>query len=116
MKATQKKAAQKLRRHARIRAKVSGTSKTPRLSVFKSNKYISAQLIDDEKGVTLASSSSKGSKGKTKGDKAREVGADIAKAAKTKKILKVVFDRGGFTYTGNIKTLAESARKGGLKF
>ena len=119
MKATQKKAAQRLRRHARIRAKVSGTSKTPRLSVFKSNKYISAQLIDDEKGVTLASSSSKGSKGskgKTKGDKAREVGAAIAKAAKTKKISKAVFDRGGFTYTGNIKMLAESARKGGLKF
>ena len=116
MKSAQKKAAQRLRRHARIRAKVSGTGKTPRLSVFKSNKYISAQLIDDEKGVTLASSSSKGSKEKTKEAKAREVGAAIAKAAKTKKISKAVFDRGGFTYTGNIKMLAESARKGGLKF
>lgn len=116
MKATQKKAMQKSRRHARVRAKVQGTGDIPRLSVFKSNRYISAQLIDDEKGVTLASASSKGSKEKTKKDQAREIGANIAKSAKTKKISRIVFDRGGFTYTGNIKMLADSARKGGLKF
>lgn len=116
MKATQKKAMQKSRRHARIRAKVQGTGDIPRLSIFKSNRYIYAQLIDDEKCITLVAAGSKGSGEKTKEDQAREVGANIAKDAQAKKISIVVFDRGGFTYTGNIKVLANSARKGGLKF
>ena len=116
MNATQKKQMQKNRRHARIRSLISGTNKTPRLSVFKSNRYIYAQLIDDDNAVTLASSNSKGSKAKTKGEQASEVGKNIAVAAIAKKISKVVFDRGGFTYTGNIKALADAARKGGLKF
>lgn len=104
------------RRHKRIRAKVRGTTETPRLSVFKSNRYISAQIIDDDKGVTLASAHSKVVKGKTMMERSEAVGALIAESAKSKKIEKVAFDRGGFIYTGNIKALAEAARKAGLKF
>lgn len=104
------------RRHARIRAKISGTSEMPRLSVFKSNKHISAQIIDDEKGVTLVSAHSRDAKGKTTSERSEFVGTTIADLAKAKKITKVVFDRGGFIYTGNVKALAEAARKAGLKF
>lgn len=104
------------RRHARIRAKIEGTTKRPRLAVFRSNKYVYAQIIDDGKGVTLASASSLKNKKGTMKEKAEKVGEMIAKAAAEKKIKEVVFDRGGFVYTGRIKVLAESARKHGLSF
>lgn len=95
------------RRHKKIRSILSGTSERPRLSVFKSHKYLYAQLIDDDKGHTLAQAHS---------DDAKEVGIDIAKKAKALKIIKVVFDRGGYLYTGKIKSIADSAREGGLQF
>lgn len=104
------------RRHRRIRARVTGTALRPRLSVYKSNTALYAQLIDDEKGVTIATASSLGVKKGTMMEKAKTVGVEIAKAAKGKKIEKAVFDRGGFIYTGQIKALAESAREGGLSF
>ncbi len=104
------------RRRGRIRAKVSGTSSVPRLSVFRSNKYIYAQLIDDKKSVTLAAVSDEKIKGKNKVERAKEVGGSLAKVAKEKKIDKVVFDRGGFLYAGRVKALAESARESGLTF
>lgn len=115
-----KKKKTKIRRHARIRAKISGTKERPRLCVFRSNKYIYAQLIDDETGKTLVAVSDIGMKKektkKTKTARAKEVGSLIAKAAKTKKIKTIVFDRGGFIYTGRVKSLAEVAREGGLVF
>lgn len=95
------------RKRKKIRAKIYGTASRPRLCVFKSNTAIYAQLIDDDKAVTLASAS---------GLDANKVGADIAKKALVKKISKVVFDRGGYIYTGKILTLALSARKAGLIF
>ena len=104
------------RRRKRIRAKVFGTSAVPRLSVFKSNMYISAQIIDDTKGVTLASVTSKGLKAKTKMEKAREAGKIIAKNAQSKGVSSVVFHRGGYIYTGSVSALALGAREGGLKF
>lgn len=104
------------RRHARIRARVFGTAECPRLSVFKSNKHISAQLIDDQNAVTLASFHSRDAKGKFLSERAKEVGVAIAEKAKAKKVEKVVFDRGGFLYTGNVKAVADGAREGGLKF
>lgn len=104
------------RRRGRIRAKVSGTASRPRLSVFRSNKYIYAQLIDDKKGVTVAAVSDEKIKGKTKMERAKEVGISLVKVAKEKKIDKVVFDRGGFLFAGRVKALAESAREGGLTF
>lgn len=111
------KSEQRTRRRNRIRAKISGTASIPRLAVFKSLKYIYAQLIDDENAVTLASATSLAIKGKsTKTEKAMKVGKEIAEKAAEKKISKVVFDRGGYIYTGRIKALADSAREGGLKF
>ena len=104
------------RRHKRIRSRVFGTKELPRLSVFKSNRYISAQLVDDVSGQTLAAAHSKEVKAKTPVARAKEVGNEIAKKAKDKKILQVVFDRGGYIYTGNVKAVAEGAREGGLKF
>jgi large subunit ribosomal protein L18 len=104
------------RRHARIRAKVAGTLEMPRLSVYKSNKYLYAQLINDDKGETLAATSTKEAKGKGLTEKAKAAGMELAKLALAKKIEKVVFDRGGFIYTGRIKALADGAREGGLKF
>lgn len=112
----QKKSAIFARRKARIRAKVSGTADRPRLSIFKSHKYIYAQIIDDTSGHTLVSADSRLSKSKTPTERAKEVGANIAQKAKTAKITKVVFDRGGFLYTGKIKMVADSAREGGLVF
>ncbi len=106
------------RRHAKIRATLSGTAERPRLSVFKSNKHLYAQLIDDDKAVTLATFSSlqiKDKKGKLM-EKAGQIGEGLAKVAQEKKITKVVFDRGGFVYRGKIAALAEGARKGGLQF
>lgn len=104
------------RRHNRVRAKVAGTTERPRLSVFKSNKDVYVQLIDDAKGLTLVSSNSLKIKDKTMLEKAKVIGLEIAKLAQTKNITKVVFDRSGYQYIGTIKTLADSAREGGLEF
>ena len=107
------------RRHKRVRAKIFGTSRVPRLCVFRSYRHIYAQLIDDEKGRTLAVASDlelKTKKQKTKTEKASEVGKLIAQKAISKKILKAVFDRGGYNYHGRVKAVAEGAREGGLKF
>ncbi len=116
MKSANIKKEKRNRRHARIRARISGTAELPRLSVFKSNKHISAQLIDDESGKTIAAGHSREAKGKELLEKAREVGKIVAEKAKAKGVKAVVFDRGGFIYTGNVKALAEGAREGGLKF
>jgi len=109
---------ERLRRHARIRKKVSGTVECPRLSVFRSNKHISCQLIDDVNGKTLASTSSVQLKLKNGSniEAASKVGEEIAKLAKKAKIETVVFDRGGYIYHGRVKALAEAAREAGLKF
>lgn len=104
------------RRHRRIRAKVKGTSLRPRLVIFKSNKDIYTQVIDDDKGVTLVSASSLKIKGKSMLEKSKIVGESIAEIAKKSGIEKVVFDRGGYLYTGKVKAFADSARKGGLIF
>ena len=104
-------------RHKRIRAKISGTTERPRLSVFRSNKHIFLQLIDDSSQKTLASASDlKIKKRGTKTEIAKEVGEELAKLAKAKKIKKVVFDRGGYKYHGRVKASAEGAREGGLNF
>jgi large subunit ribosomal protein L18 len=110
------KSQKRARRHKRIRSKVSGTAAMPRLSVFKSNKYMYAQLIDDDKSVTLAAVTSEKMKGKGMVEKAKGVGKEIAALALAKNISKVVFDRGGFIYTGRVKALADAAREGGLTF
>ncbi len=105
-------------RHKKIRSKLSGTTKRPRLAVFRSSQHIYAQLIDDEKGSTLvAFSDLKLKKGKdTKSILAKKVGSEVAKKAKEKKITEVVFDRGGHKFHGRVKLLAEGAKEGGLKF
>jgi large subunit ribosomal protein L18 len=104
------------RRKIRIRAKIHGTEERPRLAIFKSHKYIYAQIINDDKGHTIASSNTKTLKGKTPVERAKELGTDIATKAKSAKISKVVFDRGGYLYAGKIKMVADSAREGGLQF
>lgn len=104
------------RRKLRIRAKIHGTAERPRLAIFKSHKYIYAQIIDDDKSHTLAAFTSKDAKGKTPVERAKEVGVEIAKKAKLAKIDKVVFDRGGYIYTGKVKMVADAAREGGLQF
>lgn len=93
-----------------------GTVDVPRLSVYRSNKHIYAQLIDDSRQSTIISLSSAKIKGKTFVERARETGKELSKIAESKKINKVVFDRGGFKYTGRVRALAEGAREGGLKF
>lgn len=103
-------------RKNRIRSKIEGTSDRPRLAVFKSNKFIYVQLIDDTKGNTLGAADSKTIKADSQIEKAKKVGENIAKVAKEKGISKVVFDRGGFRYAGAIKELADSARNAGLTF
>lgn len=105
------------RRHARIRAKVMGTHARPRLSVYKSNRYLHAQIIDDTAGKTLVSGSTKDVAAKQKKmDAAKTLGAELAKRAKAAGITEVVFDRGGFRYTGRVATLAAAAREAGLTF
>ena len=109
----------RLRRHRRVRGKVAGTAARPRLNVFRSLNHIYAQLIDDDKSVTLVAASSidkefEGSGGNK--EAARKVGALIAKRAKGAGIEEVVFDRGGYIYHGRVQELAEGAREGGLKF
>jgi len=99
------------KRKARVRAKISGTAARPRLSVFKSNKSLLAQIIDDAKGVTILSVQVKG-KTKVAG---KELGVAVAKAAMAKKITTVVFDRSGYRFHGTVKEIADAAREGGLK-
>jgi len=108
----------RLRRHERVRKNVFGTSEMPRLDVFRSNKEIYAQIIDDETGRTLVSSSSAALKldNGSNISAAKLVGADIAKKALEKNIKKVVFDRGGYLYHGRVEALASSARENGLEF
>ena len=100
----------------RIRGKISGTSERPRMSVFRSNKGIYVQIIDDIAGNTLVAASSKGLEGGTKTEVAAKVGADIAKKALDKGITQVVFDRNGYLFHGRVKSLADAAREAGLKF
>lgn len=116
MNKTEQKNYHRMRRHNRIRAKISGTGEVPRLAVFRSARYITAQLIDDTKGLTLVEASDLKTKTGTKMERAALVGKTIAAKAKTKKIDRVVFDRGGFLYTGRVKSLADAAREGGLTF
>jgi len=110
------------RRHARVRAKVEGTTSRPRLCVFRSLDHIYAQIIDDSRGHTLASASTldpeikSNADGKTKTGKSELVGSLVAKRALSEGINQVVFDRGGYKYHGRVKALAEAARQGGLKF
>ncbi len=115
MEKNQYKQTKRAGRHARIRAKVKGTAERPRLAVFKSNRFIYAQLIDDTKGATIAAADSRTHKG-TLGAGAVVVGAEIAKKAKAAGVNTVVFDRGGFRYQGVIAALADSARAEGLVF
>jgi len=108
-----------LRRVKRTRAKIQGSAKRPRLSVSRSNRYMQAQLIDDTAHKTLIGVSEKHMtqvKGKTKTEKAKEMGKLIAQKAAEQKIKEVIFDRGGFAYHGRVKALAEGAREGGLQF
>jgi large subunit ribosomal protein L18 len=109
----------RVRRHRRVRRKVYGTAERPRLVVFRSNRGIFAQLVDDDAGLTLASASwlglAKSFKG-TKTGQATEVGKLLAKSAKAAGVEEVVFDRGGFLYHGRLKALADAAREGGLRF
>jgi len=114
MNKSQAKQLKRDRRHRRIRAKVKGTAERPRLAVYKSNRFIYGQLIDDEKAVTLAAVVSDEKKPGLEGGAL--AGREIAKKAKEKSINKVVFDRGGFSYLGVIKAFAEGAREGGLEF
>ena len=100
----------------RIRGKVSGTAERPRMSVFRSNKGIYVQLIDDLTGRTLAAASSKGLEGGTKTEVSAKVGKEIAKKATEKGIESVVFDRNGYLFHGRVKSLADAAREAGLKF
>ena len=111
--------AQRLKRHKRVRAKISGTPECPRLNVFRSDNHIYAQIIDDVAGITIVSASSveKGFDGSgSNKEGAKKVGLAVAEKAKAKGISAVVFDRGGFIYAGRVKELADGAREGGLEF
>ena len=109
------KAQSRFRRHARIRAKVKGTAERPRLAVYKSNRFVSVQLIDDAKGATLAQAHGREFKGSL-GAQAAQVGKAIAERAKKAGVTAVVFDRGGYSYAAQVKALADAAREGGLTF
>ena len=116
------KNADRVKRHARVRAKISGTPDVPRLSVYRSLKHIYAQVIDDGAGKTLVAASTvekdiaAAVAGKTKSEAAKIVGAEVAKRALAKGVETVVFDRGGYIYTGRVSSLADGAREAGLKF
>ncbi len=113
---TQYKNEKRAVRHKRIRARVAGTAERPRLAVFRSNRFIYAQLIDDTAGKTLGAVDSRAVKGATPLQRAAAVGAEIATKAKALGVTAVVFDRGGFRYQGNVATVADAARAGGLQF
>ena len=111
--------AQRIKRHTRVRGKISGTPECPRLNVFRSNANIYAQIIDDVNGVTLVAANTleKGFEGATgNAEAAKKVGVVLAERAKAKGIEEVVFDRGGYVYHGRVAALAEGAREGGLQF
>ena len=113
------KKAMRLKRHIRVRGKISGTAERPRLNVFRSNANIYAQIIDDVNGVTLVSANTleKGFEGAAgNAEAAKKVGTVLAERAKAKGIEEVVFDRGGYVYHGRVAELAEGAREGGLEF
>jgi large subunit ribosomal protein L18 len=120
--AEKNRAEARIRRHARVRKNLAGTAEHPRLNVFRSLSEIYVQVIDDQQGHTLVSASSVDQdlradmKGKNKTEQAKLVGQAVAKRAKSKGIESVVFDRGGFRYTGRVKALADGAREGGLQF
>lgn len=113
---------ERLRRHTRVRNKLNGTEERPRLSIFRSLSHIYVQIIDDQKGITLASANSmekalrQNLKGKSKLDQAYMIGQEVANRAKAKGISAVVFDRGGYIYTGRVKKVADGAREAGLEF
>ena len=115
---TRPRNAERIRRHVRVRQKISGTAECPRLNVFRSNANIQAQIIDDVKGVTLVSASSMQLKLENGGnvEAAKAVGTELAKRALEKNIKAVVFDRGGYIYHGRVKALADAAREAGLEF
>jgi len=110
--------AQRIKRHERVRGKISGTAERPRLSVFRSENNIYAQIIDDDAGCTLCSASSveKGFEGGGNIEAAKQVGKTVAERAVAKGVENVVFDRGGYIYHGRVQALADGAREGGLKF
>ncbi len=112
------KNSERIRRHVRVRTKVSGTPECPRLNVFRSNAHIHCQIIDDVNGKTLVSASSVEMKLANGGniEAAKAVGAEIAKRALAANITNVVFDRGGYVYHGRVQAVAEAAREAGLKF
>ena len=120
--AEKSRSAARIKRHVRVRGQVEGTQQRPRLSVFRSLSEIYAQIIDDKAGHTIASASSidqelRGEmKGLKKSEQAKKVGMTLAERAKNKGVQSVVFDRGGFKYTGRVKALADGAREGGLEF
>lgn len=119
MKRLTEKTRKRARRHIRIRAKVAGTESRPRLSVFRSNRHVWLQLIDDVTGRTIVSvndmeATGKGKKTKKPNERAFEVGKELARLAREKKITQAVFDRGGYTYHGIVKMVADGAREGGL--
>lgn len=113
---TASKTLKRVSRQNRIRAKVTGTESKPRVAVFRSNKNFSAQVINDVKGETIAAIHSRESKAKSKSEKVKELGALLAKKVLDKKVETVVFDRGGYIFTGVVKAFAEALRAGGLKF
>lgn len=113
---TMTKRTSRIRRHNRVRAKVSGTAERPRLCIYKSNTQVIAQIIDDERGVTIAAVASVAATGKTPRERAEAAAVDLAKQAKAKGITKVAFDRGGSRYIGTIAAFADAARNGGLIF
>lgn len=115
MKTTLSKTQSRAKRHNRLRHKIVGTAARPRLAVFRSNKFVYAQLIDDTTGTTVAAVDSRKEKG-TRLEGAQAIGATIAKKAADAKITEVVFDRGGFQYIGIVAAVADAARAGGLKF
>lgn len=107
---------QRQRRHARVRAKVAGTAQRPRLSIYRSNTRLTAQLIDDEARTTVLAVSSAEEKGKTPRERAEMAATTLAKKAGEKGVRAVVFDRGGFKYAGTIRAFADAARAAGLQF
>ncbi len=113
---SQQKTAARVARHNRLRHHIAGTAARPRLAVFRSNKFVYAQLIDDEAGKTLAAADSRKEKTGTPTERAITVGTAIAKKAVAAGVAEVVFDRGGFRYQGTVAALADAARAGGLKF
>lgn len=113
---TDTKTQNRTRRHARVRAKVMGSGARPRLSIYKSNKRLTAQIINDEKGITIVSVDAAKEKGKTPRERAEAAAATLGKLAKGKDVTKVVFDRGGFQYIGTVKAFADAARAAGLEF